>query len=622
MQRNGNATINYNGLGTHALVMDKLQYNYNYDSNGNLKNNQLRSVQDAVVGTPISNSTAYNDNTEYATDIEDQTAGGTQLDNYKYDEIGNLIHDEKGEIKTIEWTLYGKIKKVTKTNGKTLTFAYDAAGNRIKKEVYYYDDPEIWSKSTTYYTRDAQGNVLAVYDHKEGPKEDEALVLSEVPLYGSSRLGEWRPRRLLDIVAQENTVTTASGEKTYELSNHLGNVLAVVSDALIDNAPSVVSATDYYAFGQEMVGRTFASEDYRYGFNGKENDREWGESLIQDYGMRLYNPALCRFLSVDPIARSFAMLTPYQFASNTPIMYIDIDGLEGGPAEAAAIFGGLALLEVAEALFVSTLATVAVWWTGENIREATKTKPDAAPMPYPGAAPAPTAPGNPTMGRPIARPKIEIKPQQKPTKPGRPLPITGTDTDTDDDEPKNATIEVLVWHNEVNGQGDAGHVVVGIKVDEQSETQYYHYKIVSGGGNLSVSDLKTKGAKARFSKVRAIVGTQDLTLTKQVTQKQAQSALDAANGKVLLTTSKEGQTYKINERNCATEIKPVLSAAGILSNDSKTVGGTVLTGPNALKNTMSGGSGESKDSYKHSGDKYRRVFEDEDINTFQFIKLK
>jgi hypothetical protein len=79
---------------------------------------------------------------------------------------------------------------------------------------------------------------------------------------------EWkRPRRLLDIVAAENTVTTLSGEKTYELSNHLGNVLAVVSDAEVDAAPSVVSATDYYAFGQEMPGRTYASEDYRYGFN-------------------------------------------------------------------------------------------------------------------------------------------------------------------------------------------------------------------------------------------------------------------------------------------------------------------------------------------------------------------
>ena len=64
---------------------------------------------------------------------------------------------------------------------------------------------------------------------------------------------------------------------------------------------------------------------YRYGFNGKEND---GETGTQDYGMRIYNPAIARFLSVDPLTSKFAMLTPYQFASNTPILAVDLDGLE------------------------------------------------------------------------------------------------------------------------------------------------------------------------------------------------------------------------------------------------------------------------------------------------------
>jgi RHS repeat-associated protein len=133
----------------------------------------------------------------------------------------------------------------------------------------------------------------------------------------------------------------------------LGNVLAVVSDELSPfggvggGEANVVSATDYYAFGQEMPGRTFASDDYRYGFNGKENDREWGESLIQDYGMRLYNPALCRFLSVDPLTKGYPMLTPYQFASNCPIACIDLDGLEGDPSpDASDAFSGLSDDEV------------------------------------------------------------------------------------------------------------------------------------------------------------------------------------------------------------------------------------------------------------------------------------
>jgi len=80
-----------------------------------------------------------------------------------------------------------------------------------------------------------------------------------------------------------------------------------------------------------MPGRKFTSgSSYRYGFNGKENDNEVkGEGNQQDYGMRIYDPRLGRFLSVDPIAAAYPMLTPYQFASNTPIRAIDFDGLEG-----------------------------------------------------------------------------------------------------------------------------------------------------------------------------------------------------------------------------------------------------------------------------------------------------
>jgi RHS repeat-associated protein len=69
---------------------------------------------------------------------------------------------------------------------------------------------------------------------------------------------------------------------------------------------------------------------YSYGFNGKENDSdgEWGRGLIQDYGFRLYNPAASRFLSVDPLRMQYPELTVYQFASNTPIMAVDLDGCE------------------------------------------------------------------------------------------------------------------------------------------------------------------------------------------------------------------------------------------------------------------------------------------------------
>ena len=133
------------------------------------------------------------------------------------------------------------------------------------------------------------------------------------------------------------------GLKEYELTNHLGNVLATVSDkkigvpstsnsSLIDHyEPDVVSAQDYYPFGMLQPGRSLSStgDKYRYGFNGKENDNEVkGEGNQQDYGMRVYDPRLGKFLSVDPLTRNFPYWTPYQFSGDNPVRYIDLDGAE------------------------------------------------------------------------------------------------------------------------------------------------------------------------------------------------------------------------------------------------------------------------------------------------------
>jgi RHS repeat-associated protein len=79
----------------------------------------------------------------------------------------------------------------------------------------------------------------------------------------------------------------------------------------------------------QLPGRKYsiANMNYRYGFNGKENDNDIGNGA-QDYGMRIYDGRLVRFLSVDPITIKYPYLTPYQFASNCPISGVDIDGLE------------------------------------------------------------------------------------------------------------------------------------------------------------------------------------------------------------------------------------------------------------------------------------------------------
>ena len=83
-------------------------------------------------------------------------------------------------------------------------------------------------------------------------------------------------------------------------------------------------------FGMLLVGRNWeGGSEYRFGFNGKESDKEtYGDGNIYDYGFRIYNPRLGKFLSVDPLFKEYVWYTPYQFAGNKPIIAIDIDGRE------------------------------------------------------------------------------------------------------------------------------------------------------------------------------------------------------------------------------------------------------------------------------------------------------
>ena len=90
-----------------------------------------------------------------------------------------------------------------------------------------------------------------------------------------------------------------------------------------------VMAHDNYPFGMMMPGREYQAQPSRIGFNGKENDNEVkGFGNQQDYGMRIYDPRVGKFLSVDPLAINYPWNSVYAFAENDPINFIDLDGLE------------------------------------------------------------------------------------------------------------------------------------------------------------------------------------------------------------------------------------------------------------------------------------------------------
>ena len=67
-----------------------------------------------------------------------------------------------------------------------------------------------------------------------------------------------------------------------------------------------------------------------FGFNGKEADTqgECGSATHYDYGFRVYNPSIGKFLSVDPLAPDYPFYSPYHFAGNMPILTCDLDGRE------------------------------------------------------------------------------------------------------------------------------------------------------------------------------------------------------------------------------------------------------------------------------------------------------
>ena len=69
---------------------------------------------------------------------------------------------------------------------------------------------------------------------------------------------------------------------------------------------------------------------YRYFFNGQEADNEvFGEGGFQNYGFRMYDTRIARFWGVDPLTKDYPMLTPFQFASCSPVLLVDVEGLEG-----------------------------------------------------------------------------------------------------------------------------------------------------------------------------------------------------------------------------------------------------------------------------------------------------
>jgi RHS repeat-associated protein len=373
--------------------MDNLLYNY-YTSGGG-------TTTTPTDGNRLAFVTENANGTQYGADIENQTFGNYQYD--ELGQLKADVHDGITRIDwTYDHKIRhirrenGVYTQGTVTYPDDLEFRYDASRQRVVKIAKGRDNAGFLKPQKdwvyTYYVRDAAGNVMATYkrtfEEVSGTSFKDKFTVNEHHLYGSKRLGikhetseivvdfttaltstiytyDLAAGQQIETIFDPQTITIISvpnddysnteyglngiqwlvfnrelGHKAYEMTNHLGNVLATTSDrktaikelSLLSKVEhytaDVLSYSDYYPFGMQMPGRNASTGDYRYGFNGMEHDPEVsgdGNSYTTEF--RSYDPRLGRWKSLDPLMAKFPNQSPYVAFDNNPIYFNDPNGL-------------------------------------------------------------------------------------------------------------------------------------------------------------------------------------------------------------------------------------------------------------------------------------------------------
>ncbi|WP_157558221.1 RHS repeat-associated core domain-containing protein [Niabella aurantiaca] len=273
---NGNIkAMTQQGLaGGSTMLVDQLTYSYLPGSN------KLAKVTDAAGDTRSYQLGDFNDGTNSG-------------DDYAYDVNGNLTKDENRNISSISYNILNLPQTISVTGKGTITYLYDAAGNKLSKTV----NEGSAQKITTYL-----GGMIFEND-----------VLQHVAM----EEGRFRPN---------GSVFTAD----YFLKDHLGNVRSMINEN-----KALLEETHYYPFGLTMKGismQALGALANRYKFNdGTElESKEFSDgSGIELYATeyRSYDPQIGRFHQIDPIAEMSESWSPYTFANNNPLFFNDPLGL-------------------------------------------------------------------------------------------------------------------------------------------------------------------------------------------------------------------------------------------------------------------------------------------------------
>ena len=227
--------------------------------------NRLKKVTDR------STTPAFNNGFEFKDGIDLPTE-------YEYDENGNLTKDLNKNITAIQYNCLNLPSRVMFANGNSISYLYDAAGRKLRT-VHFLEGDSV--------TTDYCGNVV----YENGVPQ---ILLTEV-----------------------GYVSLTDGQYHYYLKDHQGNNRVVV-----DEEGTVEEVNHYYPFGG-VFSSTGDAQPYKY--NGKELDRKGGLDWY-DYGARMYDAALGRFMKTDRFSEKYVSLSPYQYGANNPVNNIDVNG--------------------------------------------------------------------------------------------------------------------------------------------------------------------------------------------------------------------------------------------------------------------------------------------------------
>ena len=115
------------------------------------------------------------------------------------------------------------------------------------------------------------------------------------------------------------------------IKDHLGSTRVLFTDVNNNgavDASEIVNQFEYYPFGKLQEGSWDSDSKFRYLYNGKERQNRLGLGYNR-FEARFSDPYIGgRFLAVDPIAEDFAFINPYNYAENSPVVNIDLHGLQ------------------------------------------------------------------------------------------------------------------------------------------------------------------------------------------------------------------------------------------------------------------------------------------------------